>query len=67
MFPSVMEVERNGARMKQFKVTVHGDDTECIVTANNAEEAREKFDNGEIDEWLTPECEQPEIRIEAVK
>lgn len=48
---------------KYFTVTIHSEDTECMVIAYNEHEAREKFDNGEIDEWLTAEYEQPEITV----
>lgn len=50
--------------MKKFKVTLHSEDTECIVIAKDEEEADEKFWNGEIDEWLTEESYQPETIIE---
>lgn len=49
--------------MKKFHITLHSDDTECVVTAENEEEADEKFWNGEIDEWLTEESYQPETII----
>ena len=53
--------------MKKFKIIIHSDDAECMVVAANEDEAMEKFDNGEIDEWLTPEWEQSEIKIEEMK
>lgn len=52
--------------MKQFKITLHSDDTECIVTANDEDEAEEKYWNGEIDEFLTPEWEQPSVIIKEI-
>lgn len=48
--------------MKQFKVIAECDDTIAIVRANNEEEAREKYDNGEIEEWEV-EAEQPFIKV----
>lgn len=52
--------------MKKFKVTLHSDDTECVVIAENEDEAEEKYWNGEIDEWLTSEWEQPQTIIEEI-
>lgn len=52
--------------MKKFKVTLRSDDTECIVTANNADEAEEKYWNGEIDEFLTSEWKQSEVIVKEI-
>lgn len=50
--------------MKQFLIRVHSEDTECIVTAINEDDAIDKFNGGEIDEWLTAENEQSDITAE---
>lgn len=50
--------------MKQYKITIHSDDSICYVSANDEEDATEKYYNGEIDEWETSEWEQPDITVE---
>ena len=50
--------------MKKFLITIHTEDTQCVVTAENEEEAEEKYFNDDIDEWLTAESEQPFIGVE---
>lgn len=53
--------------MKKFLITIHGEDTQCIVTAGNEEEAEEKYFNNSVDEWLTDQYEQPFISVKEIE
>ncbi|KKK61908.1 hypothetical protein LCGC14_3009650 [marine sediment metagenome] len=54
--------------MKTYKITVHSDDLVCIVTANDEDDAEQKYIKGEIDEWIAgSEYEQSDMKVEEIK
>jgi len=54
--------------MKKYKITIHSDDLECIVTASDEENAEQQYLKGEIDEWLAgSEFEQSDMTIEEIE
>ena len=53
--------------MKKYLITIHSEDTQCVVSAENEEEAEEKYFNDDIDEWVTAEFEQPFVDVKEIE
>jgi len=53
--------------MKAYKVTVHSEDLECVVRVGDnegEEEAIEKWQSDDVDEWISARPEQPDVTVE---